>query len=94
MGRHSIHYGFVAEEVLSEIGGDIRYVENLGWCVWNGRFWQRRPKEWGIVGIIHEVMKTENKYVEGGHRGGSGRGGFCGVAGKAGKEYKRSCMAQ
>lgn len=59
MGRHSIHYGFVAEEVLSEIGGDIRYVENLGWCVWNGRFWQRRPKEWGIVGLIHGVMKRK-----------------------------------
>jgi DNA polymerase-1 len=59
MGRHSIHYGVVAEEVLSEIGGDIRYVEKLGWCVWNGRFWQRRPKEWGIVGIIHGVMKRK-----------------------------------
>jgi len=59
MGRHSIHYGVVAEEVLSEIGGDIRYVEKLGWCVWNGRFWQRRPKEWGIVGIIHGVMQRK-----------------------------------
>jgi len=87
MGRHSIHYGFVAEEVLSEIGGDIRYVENLGWCVWNGRFWHRRPKEWGIVGLIHGVMKrkisTWREALEAGADGegleaGAGREGLAG----------------
>jgi len=78
MGRHSIHYGFVAEEVLSEIGGDIRYVENLGWCVWNGRFWQRRPKEWGIVGIIHEVMKRKISTWREAIEEGAGGEGFAG----------------
>jgi len=78
MGRHSIHYGVVAEEVLSEIGGDIRYVEKLGWCVWNGRFWQRRPKEWGIVGIIYGVMKRKIGVWREALEAGAGGEGFAG----------------
>lgn len=76
MGRHSIHFGFVAEVVLSEIGGDIRYVENLGWCVWNGRFWHRRPKEWGIVGLIHEVMRRKISTWREALEAGAGGEGF------------------
>jgi hypothetical protein len=56
---YAIHYGFIADIVVREIGMKIRYVSGTGWEVWKGRSWQRRPKERGIVGLIYEVMQQK-----------------------------------
>ncbi len=60
MGPNSIHYGFVAEMAISEIGrSKIHYVEGVGWKVWGAGSWTRRPREVGIVGLIYEVMRRK-----------------------------------
>jgi len=59
MGLRSIHYGFVAEMVWLEVYPSIRYVEGVGWELWENGKWRRRPKEKGIVGIIHKVMREK-----------------------------------
>jgi hypothetical protein len=59
MGGDSISYGFVAETVMPEIVGVIRYVEGVGWEIWKEQGWQRRTRERGIVGIIYYVMRVK-----------------------------------
>ena len=80
MGPDALHYGFVAEMVSMEIGGSIRYVEGVGWEVWDGESWQRRPKERGIAGLIYEVMKQKiniwRKALENKGRSVRGTGGW------------------
>jgi P4 family phage/plasmid primase-like protien len=61
IGKDYLHHGRIAEFVLAEKGGDLCYVEELGWVVWNGRYWQPRDKKRGITGIIHGVMKEKIK---------------------------------
>jgi len=76
MSKQSITPEFVAEIVCGEKGDDLRYIENLGWVVWNGRFWRRRPKEWGIVGIIAQVMKQKIAVWREALEGGAGGEAF------------------
>jgi len=76
MSKQSITPEFVADIVCSEKGDDLRYIENLGWVVWNGRFWRRRPKEWGIVGIIAQVMKQKIAVWREALEGGAGGEAF------------------
>ena len=59
MSLQSIHYGFVAEIVWTEIQGDIHYVEETGWEVWQDRKWRRLPKERGITSLIYKVMREK-----------------------------------
>jgi hypothetical protein len=59
IGPDAIHFGFVAEMVSPKISGKIRYVEEVGWEVWDGQSWVRRPKERGIIGVIYEVMRRK-----------------------------------
>jgi len=59
IGLDGINYGFVAETVMPEIVGVIRYVEGVGWEVWGENGWRRRPKERGILGIIYYVMRRK-----------------------------------
>jgi hypothetical protein len=61
IGANSIHHGFVAELVVAELSGRIRYVEGMGWEVWRDGAWYKRPKERGIVGLIYDVMKRKIK---------------------------------
>jgi DNA polymerase-1 len=61
IGKDYLHHGRIAEFVLAEKGGDLCYVEELGWFVWNGRYWQPRDKKRGITGIIHGVMMEKIK---------------------------------
>ena len=61
IGKDYIHHGRIAEFVLAEKGGDLCYIEELGWVVWNGRYWQPRDKKRGITGIIHGVMMEKIK---------------------------------
>jgi len=51
----------LAAIVLRERGDDIAYIEGIGWHVWNGRYWQRMPKERGIAAIIDEVLIEKYK---------------------------------
>jgi DNA polymerase-1 len=51
----------LAAIVLRERGDDIVYIEGIGWHVWNGRYWQRMPKERGIAAIIDEVLNEKYK---------------------------------
>jgi P4 family phage/plasmid primase-like protien len=51
----------LAAIVLRERGDDIVYIEGIGWHVWNGRYWQRMPKERGIAAIIDEVLIEKYK---------------------------------
>jgi len=59
MGLDGINCGFVAETVMQEIVGVIRYVEGVGWEIWKEHGWQRRPEERGIIGIIYYVMRVK-----------------------------------
>jgi hypothetical protein len=59
MSSQSIHYGFVAEMVWTEIHGSIRYVEGTGWEEWKDRAWRRLPKERGIIGLIYKAMRQK-----------------------------------
>jgi hypothetical protein len=59
MGLRSFHYGFVAEMVWPEVYTSIRYVEGVGWEVWENRKWRRRLREKGIVGIIYQIMREK-----------------------------------
>jgi hypothetical protein len=61
IGVHSIHHGFVAELVGAELRSRIRYVEDMGWEVWEDEAWHRRPKERGVLGLIYDVMKRKIK---------------------------------
>ena len=51
----------LAAVVLRERGDDIVYIGGIGWHVWNGRYWQRMPKERGIAAIIDEVLNEKYK---------------------------------
>jgi hypothetical protein len=78
MSKNSIHYGFVAEMFLTEYAGRLRYVEGMGWEVWDDETWQRRPRERGIVGLIYKVMRRKVYAWKSALADGDGAGGWLG----------------
>jgi len=59
IGKHAVHYGFVAEIVCEELSGRLRYVQGAGWEMLDGTSWERRPKERGIIGLVYDVMRRK-----------------------------------
>lgn len=45
-----------AKKVVEYYGEDIRYVENLGWHIWSGKFWERDPEGIRARGIVFDTM--------------------------------------
>ena len=57
-GKYILHPDFAAKSVADDLIDLVVWIEDRGWLVWRGKYWEWAPKSVGVRGEIKAVLRS------------------------------------